>query len=81
MLANGWMTRFIKYDFDDGVDTYGWFYLVITIIHMIMGGYSVIDNDESHKFHNYSGILGVFLIIVNLGELGLFIWFYNKTKE
>ena len=81
MLANGWMTRFITYDFDDGVDYYGWIYLVVFIVHMMMGGYSVIENDQYHKYHNYSGILGLLMILVKLILMGVFVWFYEKTRQ
>ena len=76
MLGNGWLTRFMQYDFDDGVDIYAPLFMVIIIVHIIMAALTVIDQDAYHKFHDFSGLLGLGLIVVKLIMAGVFYWFY-----
>jgi len=53
MLANGWMTRFQKYDGDN--DLYialGFFSL---FLHVLMGTLTYVDQDAHHKYHDFHG--------------------------
>ena len=43
MLANGWFTRFQKFDIDDGLEVYGPLWILVLMIHIIFGAFSFID--------------------------------------
>jgi hypothetical protein len=55
MLANGWLTRFTKFDLDEGIDEYGPLALILIIIHVVFGALTFVDRDAHHKFHDFAG--------------------------
>jgi len=81
MLANGWMTRFIKYDLEEGFDIYAPLMLLVIMVHLIMGALTVVDKDAHHKYHDYHGLLGYVIILAKFILVGIFFWFYLSTKK
>ena len=43
MLANGWYSRFNKYDVDSGLDIYAPLFMLIIMVHIVFGALSYID--------------------------------------
>lgn len=43
MLSNGWMTIFVKYDIDDGLDLYAPIMMIIMMIHVMFGALTYVD--------------------------------------
>ena len=43
MLANGWMTNFVRFDFDDGLEVYAPLYMVVIMVHVMLGALTYID--------------------------------------
>lgn len=43
MLANGWYSRFNKYDLDDGLEIYAPLFMLIILVHIMFGALSYID--------------------------------------
>jgi hypothetical protein len=43
MMANGWMTRFNKYDIDDGLDIWAPLFMIVLLVHIIFGALIYID--------------------------------------
>jgi len=81
MLANGWMTRFINYDFDNGMESYAPLVLLVIMVHILFGAISFVDRDAYHKFHDFQGFLGFGLIIVKFILVGFYFYFYSCCKS
>jgi hypothetical protein len=43
MLANGWMTTYMKYDIDDGLECYAPLFMLVIMVHVMCGAMSFID--------------------------------------
>lgn len=81
MLVNGWYTRFKKFDYDDGMEIYGPLFIMVLMIHVIMGAFSYIDQDAYHKYHDFSGWVGWVLIGAKLVLFAVYFWFYDYTRD
>jgi hypothetical protein len=53
MLAKGWMTTYVKFDFDDGIDVYAPLYMLVLMLHTMMGALTFLDKDSHHKYHDF----------------------------
>lgn len=71
MIAFGWTITFKKMD---DMDLYVSLAVFIVILHMLIVALTFIDDDEHHKFHDFSGIQGIVLIIIRLIIYGVFLW-------
>ena len=43
MLANGWMTGFVKNDYDDYLDVWAPIMMVVMVVHVLSGGLTYVD--------------------------------------
>jgi hypothetical protein len=43
MMANGWMTRFHNYSFDDGLEVYAPLFMLVIMVHVMFGALSFVD--------------------------------------
>ena len=80
LLANGWMTRFLKYDIDSKIEIYLPLFAFVVIVHIIMGAMTFKDQDQYHKYHDFSGFVGCLLIFSKLILTGAFLYLYIETK-
>ena len=53
MIANGWMTKWTKYDFDDSIEVWAPLFLLVLMIHICFAALSFIDRDAYHKYHDF----------------------------
>jgi p-aminobenzoyl-glutamate transporter AbgT len=62
LLAFGWTITKNNVNFEelDIIIPIGFF---VILIHVVIGALMFIDNEEHHKFHDYSGIQGLVLCI------------------
>lgn len=79
MLANGWMTTFIKFDFDEGLEVYAPLFMLTIMVHVMMGALTYIDQDAHHKYHDFHGWVGVAYISLKLLVTAVFVYFYSHT--
>lgn len=79
MLANGWLTRYNKFDFDDGIEIYGPMFVFVIMIHIMFGAFTYIDQDAYHKYHDFHGWVGYCMIGAKLALLAAFFYFYDYT--
>jgi hypothetical protein len=79
MLANGWFTRFKNFEFDDGIEIYGPMFVFVVMIHVVFGGFTYIDNDAYHKYHDFHGWVGYCIVAAKLMLLAAFFYFYGYT--
>ena len=77
MLANGWMTRFTKIDWKEGMDIYVPLFFMVAMVHLIFGILKYVDQDAYHKYHDFHGIIGYGLICIKLILVGIHFLFYT----
>ena len=53
MLANGWMTRYLKFDFDDSLEVYAPLFMLVVMVHVMFGALTYVDQDAYHKYHDF----------------------------
>ena len=55
MMANGWMSSFVKTNEDDYIDMYLPLMMIILFVHIIFGVLTMVDQDAHHKYHDFHG--------------------------
>lgn len=80
MLAKGWFTRFTRFNFDDGFDEYGPWFMINILVHVIFGAMTYIDRDAHHKYHDFAGWQGGCIIVLKLFLLGAFYYFWKENQ-
>lgn len=63
MMANGWMTSFVKTNEDDYLDLYLPLMMIILFVHIVFGALTFVDQDAHHKYHDFHGWQGYFLVL------------------
>ena len=54
MIANGWMTKWTKYDYlVDGIEMWIPLFLLVVFIHVCFGAMAFVDRDAYHKYHDF----------------------------
>ena len=81
MLANGWYSRFNRYDIDDGLEIYAPLFMLIVMIHIMFGALGYIDQDAHHKYHDYHGWVGYCLIVAKFIIVGAMFYFYSYSHD
>jgi len=81
MLANGWLTKFKKFDFDDGLEIYGPLWILVLVVHIMFAAFSFIDQDAYHKYHDFHGWPGYLLICAKLILVLVFFYFYYYAHK
>lgn len=79
MLANGWMTVWTKYEWEDGLETCLPTFAIIILVNIIFVGLSMIERDAYHKFHDFSGWVGLAMIFFKMVLVGLY--FYLRIQN
>lgn len=79
MLAKGWFTRFTRFNFDDGFDEYGPWFMINIIVHVIFGAMTFVDRDAHHKYHDFGGWQGACIIVLKLALIGAFYYFWKEN--
>lgn len=75
MIASGWSLKFGQL-----VQIEGYLYTIFSVfmIQIIIAFVSSYDDGEHHKFHDYSGLPGLLLILI---RLGIFFQFMRRSAE
>mmetsp|Transcript_17692 Transcript_17692/g.29915 ORF Transcript_17692/g.29915 Transcript_17692/m.29915 type:complete len:113 (+) Transcript_17692:823-1161(+) len=81
MLANGWMTQYIKFDFDDSLEVYAPLFMLVLMVHVMFGALTFLDQDAYHKYHDFHGWVGICYIVIKLILVGIFGYFYTNAME
>jgi len=81
MIANGWMTKWTKYEFDDGIEVYAPLFLLVLMVHICFAALSFIDRDAYHKYHDFQGWAGFGLLLAKFILVGIYFYFYSNTKS
>jgi len=75
LLASGWTINFTNmFDEGYGMDILLAFTPLVMGIQMAIAALDFIDVDASHKYHDFAGLTGWFLIATKLAILGVFIY-------
>jgi hypothetical protein len=81
MLASGWMTTYVKFNLDDGMEVYAPLFMVVIMVHIMFGALTFIDQDSHLKHHDFEGWVGYCLMALKMVILGVFFYFYSDTKS
>ena len=81
MLVNGWMSRFQRFSYEDGFDTYGPLWIIVLMVHVAFGAFTFVDADAYHKYHDFHGWQGNLLICAKLALVGIYFWYYQSVKD
>lgn len=81
MLANGWFTRYQKFDYDEGLEIYGPLFVLILMVHIVIGAFTFIDQDAYHKYHDFHGWVGTLIISAKIILVFCFLYFYQYSKD
>lgn len=80
MIANGWMTKWTKYNMDDMV----WYMPIfgfVLFIHICFASLAFIDRDAYHKYHDFQGWAGFGLIMAKFILVAIYFYYYTNTKS
>jgi predicted ferric reductase len=80
MIASGWTLSFQDIDFDNNLEFVLPTGAIIIAVHMVLAAMTYVDIDAHHKYHDYSGIQGIFLILLKLILFAFFLY-YNCTEK
>ena len=78
ILATGWTVTYEDIDWDEDIDIFGPLAALVTIVHVMLAALDYVDVDASHKYHDYAGLQGFFLIAC---KLIMVIYFAYKMNE
>lgn len=66
ILSTGWTVVYEDIDWDEDIDIFGPLVALVTIVHIMLAALDYVDVDASHKYHDYAGLQGFFLIACKL---------------
>jgi hypothetical protein len=66
ILSTGWTVTYEDIDWDEDIDIFGPLVALVTIVHIMLAALDYVDVDASHKYHDYAGLQGFFLIACKL---------------
>ena len=78
ILATGWTVTYEHIDWDEDIDIFGPLVALVVIIHIMLAALDYVDIDASHKYHDYAGLQGLFLIGT---KISLAIYFIYKMHQ
>jgi len=71
MIGYGWT---ISYKSVDEKDIYIIMMLFVLMVHMMITALTFVDDDEHHKYHDFSGVQGIIIVILRLILLSAFLY-------
>lgn len=78
LMAFGWT---ITYTTLPEKETIIMFTVMSLIIHGLIAGLTALDKDMYHKYHDYSGVQGMILVVLRLCLFGVFIYGIRMTSQ
>lgn len=75
LISWGWT---INYTELENFDIYIPLAVLLGIVHMMIVGLSKLTDDESHKYHQYGGIVGWIIVVL---RLGMFVYFCFGIRD
>mmetsp|Transcript_18151 Transcript_18151/g.20332 ORF Transcript_18151/g.20332 Transcript_18151/m.20332 type:complete len:221 (-) Transcript_18151:105-767(-) len=78
LMAFGWKVTYYYLPEKDSIITFA---VMSFIMHALIAGLTALDKDEHHKFHDYSGIQGLILVILRIILFGVFMFGVNMTSK
>ena len=77
LISFGWT---LTYPHLPEKETIAAFTIMVLIIHVLVASLTLLDKDEYHKYHDYSGVQGFVLVVLRLIMFGVFIYGIQLTK-
>jgi hypothetical protein len=76
MFSNGWTLTFDKIDWNNNLEIYIPLGAIIVAVHLILAALTSIDMDAHHKYHDFSGVQGIVLLVLRLCLFAYFMYLY-----
>lgn len=84
-MASGWKLRFQDIDMDEGMDSWIPVTVLVLTVHIILCLLTFVDDDASHKYHDFAGVQGWLLFGLKVLLFLYFSWCIidarNKAKK
>jgi hypothetical protein len=74
ILSTGWTVTYEDIDWDEDIDIFGPLAALVIIVHVMLAALDYVDVDASHKYHDYAGLQGFFLIACKLLMIIYFVY-------
>lgn len=74
MLANGWMTVWTAYDFDEGMEFHIPIFMLVFMAHLMLVFLALVDRNAHHKFHDFAGWTGLALALIKMMLVAVFFY-------
>ena len=81
MMAYGWMSSWTEYDPDDGIEWYATGSCIFVLMIIAFTIVTIWDKDAHHKYHDFSGIMGDFLILFKFIFVAIFVYIWYMAKN
>jgi hypothetical protein len=79
-MASGWTVTYQEIDFDDSLDIYLPLGAIVVVVHIMIAALDFVDIDDAHKYHDFAGLQGYFLIGAKFVVLAYFLYRVRDTK-
>ena len=80
ILVSGWMTTYKNIDIEGNIEMNIILFLVSVTTHIVFGGLIFFERDAYHKYHDFSGIVGFFYIVLKLIMVAFCAYFYKENR-
>ena len=81
LFAYGWTMSFQDIDWDNNLEFYVPVGSMMIAVHLVLAAMTYIDFDAYHKYHDYSGIQGLFLLGLRIVMFAYYIYCYHTNKK
>jgi hypothetical protein len=81
ILSTGWTVTYEDIDWDEDIDIFGPLAALVIIVHVMLAALDYVDVDASHKYHDYAGLQGFFLIACKLLMIIYFVYKMTSMTE
>ena len=76
LMAFGWKINYYYLPEKDSILTFA---ILSFIMHALVAGLTALDKNQYHKYHDFSGVQGLILVIIRLILYGIFIFGINLS--
>lgn len=81
MLSYGWTLSFQDIDWDSNLEIFIPVGSLTVAVHLILAAMTYIDEDAYHKYHDFSGIQGIILMVLRVALFCFYIYSYFKNYK
>ncbi len=80
LFAYGWTFSFQDIDWDNNLEFYIPVGSIMIALHLVLAAMTYIDFDAYHKYHDFAGIQGFFLVLLRVLLFAYFVYCIQQNK-